>query len=545
MLYGASTRKDAFSQLDRNWDLIIIGGGITGAGILREATRAGLNAVLFEQNDFSSGTSSRSSKLVHGGLRYLSNFQFHLTYQSVIEREKLLEEGEGLVEKLPFIYPIFRSEKMPAWMTEIGLSIYDLMGRKWRGHQRLNQVEMRTANPFLNQEEISTAYRFCDAQTDDSRLVLRVIQEAIASGGSFIGGKALAINYTKVVGLLFSEDETVRGVNIFDKESGNQFTVIAKVVINATGAWVDAVRQMVGGEKKIRPLRGSHLIFTSERFPLEQAVSFNHPEDRRPVFAFPWEGVTLLGTTDLDHLADLADEPRISREEVTYLLEAVGAHFPSLQLTADDVITTFAGVRPVISQSSELDPSKESREHALWDEKGLITVTGGKLTTFRQIAIDCLHFIRHHFPGIKLSRRMSALDRQSFSGIPSEGFDRPAMKRLIGRYGSQICAFLNECNENEKALIPGTKTHLLELRWATRNEAVCHLDDLMLRRTRLGLLLSDGGISMLHQIREIVQSELSWNDERWLLETNKYVDIWEHCYSSPAKILGEPITGSA
>ncbi len=367
-----------------DWDLVIVGGGITGAGILLEASRRGLKAVLVEQRDFAWGTSSRSSKLVHGGLRYLKEGRLGLTRESVIEREHLLREAPGLVAPQSFAFGHYLGRKPGKWVFLLGLAIYDfLAGVRERHYFNIEQFLMLAPN--IGRDGLVGGMRYTDAKTDDARLVLRVLQEAREHGGE-------AHNYTRVASLL-RDGEQVKGVLLEDGRS-----IHARVVINATGAWADGLRGQTGATPKIRPLRGSHLVLPAWRLPLAQAISLMHPADGRPVFAFPWEGVTLVGTTDVDHGASMTQEASITRAEFDYLMAALHAQFPQQGLGEQDVIATYAGVRPVID-SGQSDPSKEGREHAVWFEHGLLSVTGGKLTTFRVIALDALKHARAMLPG--------------------------------------------------------------------------------------------------------------------------------------------------
>lgn len=532
MLTGTSTREQVWNKLAEQWDLIVVGGGITGAGILREAVRVGLRVLLLEQGDFASGTSSRSSKLVHGGLRYLNNAQFGLTWQSVHERDELLKEGPGLVDPLPFLYPFYRGDKLPAWVMEIGLSIYSLMAGKWHDYRSLSPQELMIMAPGLSARNLMGGLRFFDAQTDDARLVLRLIREGVRTG------RAVAINYARVDGLQRDQAGKVTGVTVRDRETGREYHAHAAAVINATGVWVDRLREEVGAPPHMRPLRGSHLVFSQHRFPLFQAATFPHPDDGRPVFAFPWEGVTLLGTTDLDHQQDLDQEPTISQEEITYLLGSVQAHFPSLGLNADAVMATYAGVRPVIGHGQEVDPSKEGREHVIWNESGLLTVTGGKLTTFRCIALDALSTLRKELPEMKpVSEHLAALDPAPRIGEPLPGLTVRETLRLAARYGEDILDFAAEAPTGERERVGALPVYWLEFRWAARHEAVLHLDDLLLRRVRIGLLMPEAGARFLPRIRPLVQTELGWTDERWEQEAADYLTRWRTHYGPPAAIL--------
>ncbi|MGQ9841059.1 MAG: glycerol-3-phosphate dehydrogenase/oxidase [Anaerolineae bacterium] len=519
-------RDELWARIAGPWDILIIGGGITGAGILREATRLGLTALLVEQRDFACGTSSRSSKLVHGGLRYLKEGKFRLTRAAVQERERLLKEGPGLIDPLGFLLATYKGDRPGRRMYRLGLSIYDLLALQWT-HRYYSAADFRLLAPYIAADDLEGGFRYGDAQTDDARLVLRVIQEAVAAG-------AAALNYVGAEQLLRSEASgPVIGARVRDlgpAGRGRTADVYARVVINATGAWADRLRGQVGAPPRIRPLRGSHLIFPAERLPVAQALSFLHPVDRRPVFIFPWEGVTLVGTTDVDHDALLDDEPAISPQEVAYLMAAVEAQYPALGLTLDDVVSTYAGVRPVIG-TGKADPSREARDHVVWVEDGLLTVTGGKLTTFRRIALDALRAVRGRLPTMpRPDAHLPVLDPVDLS-LP--GLSEDTRRRLLGRYGADAAALVAAAGPQELALVPGTTTLWAELRWGARSEAVLHLDDLLLRRTRLGLLLPQGAASILPRARAICQAELGWDDARWQAEEDAYRALWQRCYSLP------------
>jgi len=520
-------RKRIWQSISGPWDILIIGGGITGAGILREATRLGLHALLVEQRDFAWGTSSRSSKLVHGGFRYLKEGKLWLTLNSVHEREQLLHEGPGLIDPLGFLLTVHKGDFPGRWTYEMGLTVYDLLALRW-DHAYYSPHDFQLLAPHISQDNLQGGFRFGDAQTDDARLTLRVIREALADG-------ATAINYVRALNFI-SEEGTVRGAVLSNVLEGQQADCHARVVINATGVWADSLRKLVGGTAQIRPLRGSHLIFPTWRLPVAQAVSFLHPFDHRPVFIFPWENVTLVGTTDVDHAASLDIEPKISPQEVSYLMAAVEYQFPSLNIRLDDVISTYAGVRPVIG-CGKLNPSEESRDHVIWEENGLFTVTGGKLTTFRLIALDVLDAIRHHFPEMpEPDRHMPVLNQVDLAlpGCEQDVTDT-CRRRLLGRLGSEATPMVEAAQPGEMETIPGTNYLWVELRWAARSEGVCHLDDLLLRRTRLGLILPRGGEAILPVVKQLCEQELHWSENQWKREQAAYLALWESSYSLPPR----------
>ena len=522
-MWNQTWRDSVWSQLDGEFDLIVIGGGITGAGILREAVRAGLKAVLFEQGDFGSGTSSRSSKLVHGGLRYLKNFQVKLTWESVHEREHLLKEGRGLITPLPFVMANFQCDKTPGWVFGIGLTMYDFMALKWN-HASYDPRGLRDLVPQLSSSDLVSGFRYFDAQTDDARLVMRVLLEAKKEGG-------LALNYARVEGLLKSSNR-VTGVVVRDLAAGPGKTIElrARAVISATGAWADEMRGQVGGRARLRILRGSHIFFPQSKLPLTRALTFRHPANGRSVYILPWEGVTLVGTTDVDHDANPSTDMRISRGESKYLMEAVTHAFPDLGLSMADVQSSLAGVRAVVD-TGKANPSKESREFVLWNESGLLTVSGGKLTTFRLMAQKALRAVcstlpEHPHPG-RDERVLDPLPPDTtLCDVPPE-----LRLRLMGRYGAEACNLVEAAQAGEMETIAPSPSLWAELRWAARCEAVVHLDDLLARRVRLNLNLPNGGMKELEKIRKIVQPELGWNDERWEKEAKDYREIWSAYYS--------------
>jgi len=506
---------------DGDWDVLVIGGGITGAGVLLEASRRGLKALLVEQRDFAWGTSSRSSKLVHGGLRYLAEGRLRLTRESVREREALLRDAPGLVEPQGFAFADYGASRRKRRSFLAGLAIYDFLAGRRERHW-VDATGFAMLAPNIKHAGLQGGIRYLDAKTDDARLVLRVLDEARSHG-------AEARNYVAVESLL-QDDGRVRGARLRDARSGAAVEVRARVVVNATGAWAGALAGQAGAPR-LRPLRGSHLVLPAWRLPLAQAVSLMHPEDGRPVFAFPWEGVTLVGTTDVDHLDDLAGEARVTRAEFDYLMAALRAQFPQIGLGDADVLATFAGVRPVLA--SEGAPSKATREHLVWIEPGLVGVTGGKLTTFRAIALDVLGHVARQLPGWRPDWSPQPVFAHRFLPTGPRGMPAAVLQRLAGRHGRHAQDVIDAAHPGELEPIPGTLTPWAELRWAARMEDVHRLEDLLLRRTRLGIQLRAGGADILDRIRVICQPELGWNDGRWDAEQADYLSLWRSHYGLP------------
>ena len=507
-----------------DWDIIIVGGGITGAGVLREAVRRGYRALLLEQQDFSWGTSSRSSKMVHGGLRYLAAGDIGLTKDSLQERERLLKEAPGLVDRIAFYFALGKGNFPGRFAMSVILTIYDFLARI-RDHRYCSNRALAQRFPGVETKNLKGACYYTDAMVDDSRLVLRVLQESMAEGGK-------ALNYCKVSQLLLTDNQ-VSGLVMEDREHGDRIQLNAPVVISATGAWADHLRNQLNPEKRVRPLRGSHLIIPKSLCPVTDVLTSLHPQDKRGVYVYPWEGTTVIGTTDLDHSEDLDIEASISPEETQYLLDGYNALFPESPLSRDQVISTWAGVRPVIGSEESKDPSKERRDHATWSDNGLITLSGGKLTTFRLIALDGIRAAADRLPAAKpfdSDRVFSSPTVKAATLVP----DNPAWgQRLLGRYGDSAEAVLAAADPKEKRAIGNTEFCLAECRWAARHEQVQHLDDLLLRRTRLGLCLPDGGAEIFASLKEICQTELGWDAEQWQSEVSRYQDIWQRFYYFP------------
>ena len=518
-------RDTALSRISGPWDLIIIGGGITGAGIFRSAVSAGLKTLLLEANDFAFGTSSRSSKLVHGGFRYLYNKQFHVTYESVTERQRLLKEAPALIQPLAFNLPNYDSYGFPSWFFNIGLGFYDLMGAKW-DHSALSYQAMQNKIPGLSEDGYLKGFRYFDSMLDDARLVFRIIRETAADGGT-------ALNYAKVEGLLCDNHGMVCGVAVRDMAPGvqNSYEVTAKAVVNASGPWSDAVRSGLRVPDKLRPLRGSHIILPKPRLPVCEAVTFFHPLDNRAMFVIPWEGTTMVGTTDIDHSGrnfQPGPEPYAATDEIKYILDGISFLFPRNKITGADILSTFAGLRPVINTGAPT-PSKESRGHQVWIENGLITVSGGKLTTFRIMARDTLALASQVMgQPINVNKKLPMVNpirKDIFKYLT------PIEMRLYGRSGMEASSILQESTQQERAPINGLPSVWAELNFAASHEAIIHLDDLLLRRTRIGMLLPHGGRDLLPDIRNMVQEKLGWPNQCWQQEQERYSKIWQKYYS--------------
>lgn len=518
-------RISTWQHINQKWDLIIIGGGITGAGIFNLAARKGIKVLLLESADFSFGTSSRSSKLVHGGLRYLQNKQFDVVRESVRERERMLKEASGLVHKLGFLFADYSNIGMAHNKLAIGTAIYDLMAPKWE-HKVIRQKNVPLWEPLINKNQITGAVHYFDACVDDSRLVLRTIQDGMLHHGE-------ALNYAKVTDFVKSKNGEVIGVLVADQSgilSPEMQEIQGNVVVNASGPWSDIVREGIKGTPKLRKLRGSHLIFSHEKLPIKQALTMIHPKDHRALFAIPWEGTTIIGTTDLDQ-KEMNSEPRISSEEIEYLLQATRFAFPAITVDESDIISTFAGLRPVIDTGADT-PSKESRAHGFWEENGLVTISGGKLTIFRIMAADVLNYISGRLPGSPhFDHQDPVFEKTPDIGKPSFLNDQD-WSGLIGRHGLES-AKIGNYPQSELIRIQPMSNLWAELSYSASQEAVVHLDDLLLRRVRIGLCLPNGGLKHFERIKALVQEPLGWSESKWKVELDRYMQIWRNYYYLP------------
>lgn len=523
------TRTETLNALHsgtNEFDVVVVGGGITGAGVAREAAGSGLRTLLVEQKDFSWGTSSRSSKMVHGGLRYLGSGHYGLTRDAVRERERLMAEAPGLIDPLRFVMPHFKGQFPGPRLFQTLLRVYDFIARN-HSRQFLTPAESMLWVPGLTGENLAGASGFTDAVTDDSRLVLRLIAEARRDG-------ALCLNYTRAIDVKRSGGQ-VSGLLVQPEENEEPINISAPLVINATGAWADRLQSSdtSGDTMKIRPLRGSHLVLPWSRLPVSCSVSLFHPEDGRPVFAFPWLGTTVLGTTDIDHEGNLDQEPVISEAETAYLLEIAARLFPGSPIARGDILSTWAGVRPVVTDGTGKAPSKENREHELRVDRGLISIAGGKLTTFRVIAREALTRGLGESAGEILRPGSEPVFQATKNPVRPASVGHDCWQRLQGFYGPELEQLV--ASGPLEPVTPNQPSGLLwaELCWACQKEDVQHLDDLLLRRTRLGLVLPNAGQALLPAIRSHCQPLLGWDDQRWEEEQARYLAIYHNAYSLP------------
>ena len=528
------------------WDLIVIGGGITGVGIALECQRLGLKVLLLERQDFSWGTSSKSSKMVHGGLRYLASGDISTTRHSVKAREMLMQSAPGLVDLMHYLFPHYRAKFPGPTLFGLLLKIYDwLAGKKYRRH--IDAAEALTIAPDLRQDALTSATEFADAVTDDSRLVLRLLNEYKQLGG-------IALNYVNVTHVDAGDHQAV--VQCQPKMSTSdgvpnqkhQYQLRATRTVNATGAWANHLRPANADQPAlIRPARGSHIVIASARLPVTHSLTLQNPIDDRPIFVYPWMGRTVIGTTDLDHGEVGQQDIGISHSELTYLLDITRYYFPQAAIAESDVLTSWAGVRPLVSSGAD-NSSSEKRDHSIWRDASLITVSGGKLTTFLTIAADVIEQLQEAYQGplkqalkgykdptliagYRLFSDATASQQAALKKTLPAQIDAAAARRLIGYYGTALNQF--QWHNKLAEPIPDSPYFWSELRWSAESESVRHLDDLLLRRLRLGLILAEGGCHLADDIQLIVSPVLDWDEQRWRDEWQRYADIWRAYYFLP------------
>ncbi len=523
-------RERALAALEppgETFDLIVVGGGITGCGIFLDASQRGLRVLLVERADVASGTSSRSSKLIHGGLRYLKQMQFRITRLACRERDRMLALNPDLVHSIRFLYPAYTGDRTPGWQVDLGLWMYDQLTGRPEKHARLDGREARALAPGLVIEELDRALAYTDAMADDAALTLAVAATGYAYGG-------LLLTRTEAVEASRGPGGRIDGVVLRDLETGRAHRARGHLVVNATGVWVDRLRAACGLEgERLRPSRGSHLVLASERLPLEAAVTVPSPDDGRPVFFIPHREGVLVGTTDLFHEGSL-DDPRPTRAEIGYLLRAVQAHFPGRGIEAADVVGAFAGLRPILSTGVE-DPSEASREEDVWEEAGLLSVAGGKLTTWRQMAEEAVDRALGLLPPERAERAAPC----HTGGTPLAGLApldlaerlaagagvEPEVARALARRLRAAAWWAPQLARGRGELRPladGTDLSAAEVRVHLRLGAVVRLEDLLLRRARLGLWQPALAREVVGHLRPLCQDQLGWSHARWDRERERF-----------------------
>jgi glycerol-3-phosphate dehydrogenase len=511
------TRVERFETLgSRVFDLLVIGGGITGCGIARDAALRGLSVALVEREDFASGTSSRSSRLVHGGVRYLEHGHLHLVFESSAERRRLLQLAPHLVRPLEFTWPVYAGARIPRWKLNAGLTLYDALAlfRNVGSHHRLTRDGVLAHEPMLRTDGLLGGASYFDAATNDARLTL-----ANAVGAA--EHAAVVVNHAPVSSLRI-EGGRVVGADITDAIVGGMCAVRARAVVNATGPWSDDIRRMDGeAGAAVRGSKGVHIAIPRDRIGNRGALTLLSNHDGRVLFVLPAESDAIVGTTDT-YTASTPSVVHAKREDVQYLLDAANAFFPEAGLTERDVISAWAGIRPLLPEPGTT-PGSVSREHEIrTSERGLISITGGKLTTYRLMAAQVVDVVE------KQLGRSGA--REPRSPLPLPGGDIESLEatiaiaeRTIGdarlathlarAYGSRWIDVWNEiaATDGSARMIDGLPYTAGELRHAVRREMACTLGDIMIRRTHLAFETRDHGLAIAPATAAAVGPILGWN----------------------------------
>lgn len=516
-------------------DLLVIGGGIVGVGIARDAAMRGLRVVLAEARDLGWGTSSRSSRLIHGGIRYLEHAQFRLVSEALRERAVLRHIAPHLVWPLPFVFPLFRGDRVPLWKLAAGLWFYDLLAgrRKLERHRRLTQRELLELEPGLRSTGLEGGGRYVDMQCDDARLVVATARSAAAHG-------AHILNHTPVESLLL-EGGRVRGAVLHDRVMGTRGTVRARIVVSAAGPWTDELRRLEDADTEpvLRTTKGAHLVVPRGRLGNNQAVTFLSPVDGRVMFALPWsEHWSYIGTTDTDEGGE-PDAVHTSAADVEYLLRSVNAVFPSAHLQNEDVLATWAGLRPLVRDGA-VNTSSVSREHAILEGTGgMLAVAGGKLTTYRPMAADVVDRVVERLRGSKVESQKSTVedratgkrwphsaptDKEPLPGgesaeltpignLAREVLDEPTVKHLLRHYGTETASMANLVRAHPKLARPLHPAHpaiAAEVVHHVRREFARAVDDVLVRRIHLFYETADQGAAAAPAVAQVMGQELGW-----------------------------------
>jgi glycerol-3-phosphate dehydrogenase len=557
------TRADALEAIaGQQFEVVVIGGGITGAGVALDAASRGYSVAILERRDWAAGTSSRSSKMVHGGLRYLRNFDLGLVREALLERQLMVQLAPHLVYPTPFLVPALGDERRSRRIG-IGLNMYDVMAttRVGRGrreaadrreeddywapdrHRTIDGEEVAELIPALAPRDPQSAYLFYDCQTDDVRLVLTILGEAERFGAVMLNGAEV----TEVI----ERDGRAGGVAFVEAESGQRFEVEAANIVNATGVWADRVRpgELTAEEEipRIAPSRGTHVILDEAQLPMGDAACIVPAGEGRTLFSLPWYGRTLVGTTDNDYDGDI-DHVRPARSDIEYILGAVNDFFGT-ELEESDAVGAFAGVRPLISTG---DPKKSvdiSRKAELYEtSSGMLTITGGKLTTWRRMAKQTVD---------RLVDREGREARCRTDDIPlgmparpedleAPGASQEARDQLAFRYGHAAAKVLDlaaERDELAEPIVEGRPDLLAEAAIAARFEQARSVADVLLRRTRLGILAASQlrTAEAVARVAEALGRELGWGRRRVKAEAEAWVDAARAEGVDPAALTAQPL----
>lgn len=534
-----------WDSLGSDVDVLVIGGGINGAGIARDASMRGLKVAVVEMEDLASGTSSRSSKLVHGGLRYLEQFEFSLVFESVSERRILLDIAPHLVNPLGFLFPVYKGARRSIHTINAGMWIYDGLAlfRTPRRHRKLHPGDVAKEEPALRSEDLQGAPLYYDCSTDDARLTLESALDAAARG-------AIISTYTKCVSFLKGDEGRVIGAVVRNQLSGELKEIKAAVVINATGPWTDRTIAMStpSARSLLRPTKGVHIVVSRDKLPVNHAVVCFHPEDKRVLFAIPWGDSTYVGTTDTDFDGD-PGQVRANRADVDYLIQAAEYYFPDNVIGYDDVVATWAGLRPLIGEEG-VDESAVSREHEIIvGEDGLISIAGGKLTTFRRMSAEVMDVASKwlRMTG-KLPGKLKVADTEgtplpgAINWPPDDDHARVAreirsasgdqiseassilLANTYGMRGIKVGRLVYAAPELAEPIVDGRPEIMAQVDFGVAEELAATVTDMLLQRTQIFYRDPDQGLAASTKVASRMAELLSWNDETTQANIDRYAN---------------------
>lgn len=528
--WSASERAADLQRAAREeLDLLVIGGGITGAGVLRDAASRGLRALLVERSDFASGTSGRSSKLAHGGLRYIAQGHLGVVRSACRERDRLVALNPNLVRPLPFLLPAYEDSRLPLWKVRAAMWSYAALGsfRRSARTRMLSPDEVMERAPALRSRGLRGAGLYLDARVDDARLVIETLKSARRLG-------AAAVNHAEVVAFL-RDGPRLRGARVRDGLGGGSFDLRARVVVNAAGPAVERLRGLDAPVRRqeLRPAKGVHLVLPRRRVRGDHAIT-HEAADGRHVFLVPWDDMVLVGTTD--SFTEEIDAPVVTIEEVHYLLDWVNRTFPGARLTTNDLCSVFAGVRPLAAAPGEdVPPSSVSREERIYrDPSGLISAAGGKLTTYRATGEKIVDRVaRRLSPRAFGPSRTASLPLREDDFDPAEleaelgsrfGVARWRAAHLVSQYGAAARTLLEEAPPALRAPVGASRFTLAEIPWCMETECATSLRDLLEHRVRMALWAAGQGLPELPLLAQLAARSAGWDAERAAAEADAYAD---------------------
>ncbi|MBI4787500.1 MAG: glycerol-3-phosphate dehydrogenase/oxidase [Chloroflexi bacterium] len=527
--FSAKTRLANLAKSKDEWfDILVVGGGITGAGIARDAALRGYKVALVDKGDFASGASSKSSKLVHGGIRYLELFEFGLVFEASRERRILWEIAPDLVRPLPFLFPVYRDARWPAWMIDMGLWMYDGLSlfRNFKRHRMYSNAQISRVMRGFDTRNTAGGAHYYDAQVDDARLTLESIRAAHRHG-------AVVANYAQVDALLKDQGRVV-GVQGHDVLCGQRFQLHARVVVNATGPWTDSLTQLDDphSPRRLRPTKGVHILVPRDKVGGESAVTFPAQSDGRLMFVIPWAQFSIVGTTDTDFQGDY-DRVYANAADVDYVIAAVNHAFPQSAIQKSDVISAYAGLRPLVLQEGK-SATKTSREHEIWTtESGLLNIAGGKLTTYRAMAQELVDaaakILREGFDIAPARTCLTARTGliEGYGAVSPDGLSDEVITHLRHVHGPQYGRVLQVANRDPRLKLPiieGLPYIWAEIPYAIENEMALTVADVLSRRTHILTEATDNGLGAAPEVAARLGESLDWDKSKIEQELRAYQD---------------------